>query len=218
MLRTVLYLLFAASFISFQNPIEDADALLKKVSARYQQLEGLNASFTLTVVPPKKQPGDDEMKGAKQIAGNLKWKREQFQLDLDIQQIWCNGKSIWTLLKKEKEVQLNDYNESDDLFSPTRIFTFYTQGFIYRTKETYTAGNKSYTVIELSPQNKKVSFFKIDLTVEDATLQIAAVKLYEKSGMRYLYQVTRQNSTSLSSSDFQFDAKKFPAVKLVDLR
>jgi outer membrane lipoprotein carrier protein len=69
------------------------------------------------------------------------------------------------------------------------------------------------------PPNKKLSYFKIDVSIDEATLQIVESKIYEKSGVRYVYKITKQTPNTTTTADsFTFDAKKYPGVKVVDLR
>jgi len=77
---------------------------------------------------------------------------------------------------------------------------------------------KKITVIEMAPSNKKSTFFKLDVGIDDMTKEILEVKIYEKNGTRYIYKPLKVTSSELPDSSFIFDVKKFPKVKLVDLR
>ena len=71
----------------------------------------------------------------------------------------------------------------------------------------------------MAPSGKKLSYFKIDVTIEDATQQIIESKIYEKNGIRYVYKLTKQiPNITTNATSFTFDTKKFPNVKVVDLR
>jgi hypothetical protein len=71
----------------------------------------------------------------------------------------------------------------------------------------------------MSPSNKKASYFKIDVSIEEASLEILQSKIYQKNGTRYLYRLTKQSPNVTTNADtFSFDEKKYPGVKIVDLR
>jgi outer membrane lipoprotein-sorting protein len=137
------------------------------------------------------------------------------------QLVVCDGKNIWTYIPdgKKSEVQLNYYEESDDVFSPSKIFSLYKEGYVYQIKEKKTVNGKDLTVLEMAPPNKKLTYFKIDITVDEASLQILESKIYEKNGTRYIYKLTKQTPNAATSAEtFTFDTKKYPGVKVVDLR
>ena len=105
------------------------------------------------------------------------------------------------------------------MFSPSKIFMLYKAGYLYNIKEKKVVNGHNLTVLEMAPPNKKLTYFKIDITIDDATLQLVESKIYEKNGVRYIYKLTKQTpNVNITSDGFVFDAKKFPGVKLVDLR
>jgi len=197
----------------------EAGAILEKAAAKYQSLNGMQADFTLTTVNPKLKPEDDDSKYTTNLNGQLYMKGKAFKIVINGNEIYCDGKTIWIYSPKTKEVQINDYQEDQETFSPTKVFSIYKEGYSYQIKEKKTYQGKNVTVIELAPINHKVSFFKIDVGIEDGTNNLLESKIYEKSGVRYIYKINSLNtSTPLSNDFFIFDIKKYQNVKIVDLR
>jgi outer membrane lipoprotein-sorting protein len=222
--RSLLILLIGVSLHTFaqaDNPANDPDAgaLLQKVSEKYKSYKNISASFMLFIQRPKLKPEDDDRKYMDTVKGQILLQADKFKISVKDQQIFCDGKSIWTYVAADKEVQLNTYEESDDMFSPSKIFMLYKEGYLYNIKEKKVVNGKNVTILEMAPPNKKLTYFKIDITVDDASLQLVESKVFEKNGVRYIYRLTKQTPNVNTSSDtFMFDAKKFPGVKLVDLR
>lgn len=203
------------------NTVNDTEAssLLQKVSEKYKAYKNVAADFKLVVQRPKLKPEDDDRKYTDTLKGKIILQQAKFNIDIKGQQIICDGKNIWTYTPLEHEVQVNTFEETDDIFSPSKIFTLYSEGYTYQIKEKKTISGKPSTVVEMSPQSKKASYFKIDVTVDDATTQIVETKIYEKNGTRYVYKLTKQTPNAPSTDDtFTFDARKYPGVKIVDLR
>ena len=197
----------------------EAGALLEKTAAKYQSIKGMEVDFILTTINPKQKPEEDDSKYTTNINGKLYMKAKRFKIMMNGVEIYCDGKSIWSYSEKSKEAQVNDYEESTETFSPTKIFSVYKEGYSYQIKEKKTFQGKNVTVVELAPVNKKVTFFKIDVAIDDATHELLESKIYEKSGVRYIYKISKINSSSaLADDSFTFDPKKNPGVKLVDLR
>jgi outer membrane lipoprotein-sorting protein len=95
----------------------------------------------------------------------------------------------------------------------------YKEGYSYQIKEKKALQGKNVTVIELAPMNHKVSFFKIDVGIQDGTNDLLESKVYEKSGVRYIYKIDKLNTGNTLNDDyFIFDTKKYQNIKVVDLR
>ena len=222
----VMLLAFAAGvlmpvFAQKENPANDpeAAALLQKVSEKYKAYKNISANFLLLIQHPKLKPDDDDRKYTDTLKGQITLQESKFKIKLKEQEIVCDGKNIWTYIAADKEAQLNTYEESDEMFSPSKIFTLYKAGYLYQIKEKKVVNGKHVTVIEMAPPNKKVTYFKIDITIDESSLDLLESKVYEKNGVRYIYKLTKQTPNVTTTDDtFVFDVKKHAGVKLVDLR
>lgn len=220
-LLTLLAIISLHTFAQTNNPANDpeAAAMLRKVSEKYKAYKNISAGFLLLVQRPKLKPEDDDRKYVDTVKGQITLQKDKFKISIKDQQIVCDGKTIWTYVASDKEVQVNNYGESDDMFSPSKIFTLYKEGYLYNIKEKIIVNGKHLTVIEMAPPNKKLTYFKINITIDDATLQLVESKVFEKNGVRYIYKLAKQTpNVSTTDATFLFDAKKYPGVKLVDLR
>jgi outer membrane lipoprotein-sorting protein len=225
MQKIIVLLLLSQSLLSFSQKqavsINDpeAAALLQKVSDRYKSYKSIEADFTLTTIRPKLKPDEPDSKYTDEQTGRIYLKGNKFKISLSGHEIISDGKNIWTYTLNTKEAQVNYYEDNDEIFSPTKIFTIYKEGYSYQVKEKKVFQGKNITIIEMSPSNRKVSFFKIDVGVDVASANVLESKIYEKSGTRYIYKVNKLNSSvTLSDEFFSFDVKKFPGVNVVDLR
>lgn len=206
---------FGQKGTNINDPV--AGELLDKVAKKYQA-SALDIDFTITTIRPKLKPEEPESKYTSADNGRLLMKGKKFKIILNGHEIVCDGMNIWSFATEAKEVQLNEYDESDEVFSPSKIFNLHKEGFSYQIKEKKVFQGKNVTVIELSPSNRKLSFFKIDVAVEDGSNAIMESKIYEKSGTRYIYKMNKVAAVNATDADFTFDMKSHPGVKLVDLR
>ncbi len=209
------------SFAQADNPANDpeAAALLQKVSEKYRSYKNISAGFVIYIQRPKVKPEDDDRKYVDTLKGQILLQQARFKINVKDQQIYCDGKNIWTYVAGDKEVQLNTYEENDDMFSPAKIFTLYKEGYLYQVKEKKTVNGKHYTVLEMAPPNKKLSYFKIDITIDDVSNELVESKIYEKNGVRYIYKLTRQTpNVATTDATFIYDTARHPGIKVVDLR
>ncbi len=218
---SIIYCLISIVCYSQSNTTNDTEAssLLQKVSVKYKSYKNISADFKLIIQRPKLKPEESDSKYTDTLKGKILLEQSKFNISIKDQQIICDGKNIWTYTPADKEVQVNYFEETDDIFSPSKIFSLYREGYMCQIKEKKTINGKSATVIEIAPSGKKLSYFKFDVTIDDATQQIIESKIYEKNGVRYIYKLTKQTPNITTGADtFTFDAKKFPGVKVVDLR
>jgi outer membrane lipoprotein-sorting protein len=135
------------------------------------------------------------------------------------QELFSDGKSQWTYLKKDKEVQVSNVDNSGEGINPAKIFTVYEKGFKYIYTGEQKAGAKTYQMIDLTPVDAKKAIFKVRLSIDKAAKQIANVVLFDKNGNKYTYNVkTFSPNVKVPETTFAFDAKKYPGVEVVDLR
>ena len=198
---------------------DESELLLKKVAAKYQAYKNIKADFQLLAIQPKVKPTDSEAKLTDTIKGTITLSGEKFRISMKGQDIFCDGKNLWTYSIADKEVQISLFEESDEVFSPAKIFSFYQDGYSHQMRERKTFAGKKVAVVELSPINKKVSYFKIDAGFDEGTLNLLEAKVYSKNGARYIYQIIKERvNQELSADHFSFDAKKYPGVRVEDLR
>lgn len=219
----IVFIIVVRSITAFgqSTNINDPEAgtILDKTAAKYRSYNGMEVDFTLSAIRPKLKPEDADSKYTDTDNGKLYMKGDKFKIVLNGYELYCDGKTTYNYSSKAKEVQINDYEESAENLSPTRIFKLYKDGYSYQIKEKKPFQGKNVTVVELAPANHKVSYFKIDIAIEDATYIIMEAKVYEKSGTRYVYKINKVTTEeALSDASFVFDSQKHAGVKLVDLR
>lgn len=208
---------FAQNYDAIHDP--EAGALLKASSDKYKKMGGLQTDFKLTIIRPKLKAEEPDSKYTDVLNGKLWVKGNAFKINLGGNEIICNGKDIWTYNAKQKECQLNEYVAGSELFSPAQLFNLYDASFGYQIKEKKIVNGKNSTVVELIPANKKSSYFKIDVSLDDATKEITEAKVYEKNGVRYFYRPSNTiANTTLNAAFFTFDSGKYPNVHIEDLR
>jgi outer membrane lipoprotein carrier protein len=197
----------------------EAGAILDRASAKFKSYVGTETDFSLTTIRPKLKAEEPDSKYASIDNGKLIMRGNRFKIDIHGHEVICDGKNIWTYAVKDKEAQVNYYEESKEVFSPTKIFTLLKEGFAYQIKEKKSWQGKAVTVIELAPVDRRVSYFKIDVAIEDQTHAIIESKIYEKSGVRYIYKIVKlKPNAALADDIFVFDPKKYVGVNIVDLR
>jgi len=214
MKKILSLLLIAATFVSFQSHAQDAKAkaVLDKLSAKVKAMNAIGANFVFTMNDAK-----GASKGSK--SGKFLMQGNKFRVNMSAQQIICDGRTLWTYLVSDKEVQVSNYDANSQSISPAKLFSgSYTKDYKYVYGGAKTIAGKAVDVIELTPVNSK-SFKKILLYVDQKSSMVTGGIMYDKTGSSYGYTISGVTpNAKVSSTDFSFDAKANPGVEVVDLR
>lgn len=213
-LISALMVVVAFTTATYAQTDAKAKAILAEVSKKYKSYNIVKTDFTFTLENPKAK-----VKETQQGTLYVKANSNKYKVAMTNQELFSDGKSQWTYLKKDKEVQVSNVDNSSDAINPAKIFTVYEKGFKYIYTGEQKVGGKTYQMIDLTPVDAKKSIFKVRLSIDKAAKQIANVVLFDKNGNKYTYSVkTFSPNVKIPETTFAFDAKKYPGVEVVDLR
>jgi len=209
-----LVMVSAFSFTANAQTDAKAKAILAEVSKKYRSYDVVKTDFTFTL-----NNAQAKVKETQQGTLYVKANANKYKVAMTNQDLISDGKVQWTYLKSDKEVQISNVDNSGDAINPAKIFTIYEKGFKYLYTGENKVGGKVYQMIDLSPTDAKKSVFKIRLSIDKTSKQIANVVIFEKNGNTYTYNVkTFSPNVKVPETTFAFDAKKYPGVEVVDLR
>lgn len=199
------------AFQSRQDPM--ATQILNAVSKKYKKYAGFSADFT----------HDSETNSGKVLAsqkGKIKVAGSKYQLITDKATLICDGKTVWTIQPKVKEVTISDYEPEPGDITPERVYTFYQTGYKYLFMGEVKVKGKVWQTLDLEPENMKKEISKIRLYVDKTGSAITKWIIFERgTNERESFEVDKfVPATTVSATDFTFDKKKYPGYKVVDLR
>ena len=84
--------------------------------------------------------------------GNITVKGQKYRLKTSGQEIYNNGKEVSTYIKETNEVNISDYEPSENDLNPAKVYSFDKKGFRYVFIQELKEGADTYEVIELSPE------------------------------------------------------------------
>lgn len=202
--------LLAAAMAQYDKVAEE---MLLKVENKYKSLKSFKATFTYTGEMAATEE-TESLNGSITVKGSSK-----VVLDLSDQVIYIDGQTQWTHLVEENEVDIMEYDPDEEEFSPNKMYDLYKRGFKYIFVEEIKENGKSYNVIDLVPEDRNKSYFKIKLFINKADDSIAAWRIYEKNGNKYEYRINNfQPNIGVDDSYFRFDPSKHKGIEIVDLR
>jgi outer membrane lipoprotein carrier protein len=189
-----------------------AEAILDAMSKKYKATATFNANFSYGVE-------NAANKVSKFLTGNVTVKGNKFKLRTAGQEIFNNGKEMYTFVKETNEVNITDPTDSDEDFSPTKIFNIYKKGYKYQFKEEKTEAGKAYETVELTPSTAKSNIAKIQITVSKLDKSIKNWKVWDKTGKKTIFRIDKfVPNVPATDASFVFEKKNYPGVEVIDLR
>lgn len=212
-LYLVVAILLGSLSVTAQKNDPEAKKVLDAVSAKFKTFSSVQAAFSYKVE-------DSKGKVQSNKTGTITMKGTKYKVSFGTQEIFCDGKTVWSYDKTAKEVTINNLDASGNTLTPQKLFTnFYDKDFLYLLNGEKKVGAKTLQEIEMTPTDKSKAFHKVYLQVDKTAKTIYSTKVLENSGNRYTYTVTSMK-TNLPAADnmFAFDKSKYPGVEEVDLR
>ena len=211
-LYLVIALLGSMAVVAQKNDPE-AKKVLDAVSAKFKTFTSVQAGFSYKV---------EDAKGKVQAnkTGTILMKGTKYKVSFGTQEIFCDGKTVWSLDKSSKEVTISNLDAAGGTLTPQKLFTnFYDKDFLYLLNGEKKVGAKTLQEVEMTPTDKSKPFHKVYLQVDKTAKTIYSTKVLENSGNRYTYTVTSmKTNTPAADNMFVFDKSKYPGVEEVDLR
>ncbi len=189
-----------------------AGKILDEMSAKYQALNAFGASFTQTLENPS-------AKVKQNLSGDIVVSGKKFHLKMNGQEVINDGKTTWTYLKNENEVNIADADGDSQEMSPSQIYTMYKKGYKYAYVQQVKEGGEALDVIELTPENRTNDVIKVRLKVRKKDQTVKSWQMFKKNGNQYTFAIKNfKPNPPITASTFAFDKAEHKGVKVVDLR
>lgn len=126
--------------------------------------------------------------------------------------VWYDGKTQWTYMKKNQEVNISTPNEAQQQsMNPYKFISIYKNGFKLSMKNV--SGGWQ---IHLYAANQKRTIKEMYVTIGKNYLP-KTIKMRQSNGWTTI-KVSNFKAKNLSDATFRFNAKDYPHAEIVDLR
>lgn len=207
-------LMFAISIMSFaQQRDPQAKAILDQVSTKFKSYKTLTANFSYQI-----RNAAGKVLATK--SGTVQMEGNKYAINLGGTKIISDGATTWNYDPSAKEVTVNNANASEGTITPQKIFTdFYSKDFMYALGKDEKIGGKAVNKVVLQPIDKSKPISLVYLAVDKASKNVVSTTVIEKSGNRYVYNLSNfKADAAIPNTTFTFDKAKYPGVEVVDLR
>ena len=194
------YLIPLASYLSSSAQAQTATKVLDKAAATVTMKEGVKADF--------------KMSGSMgSTTGTIVIKGKKFHATTPQASVWFDGKTQWTYMKDNDEVNVSNPNESQlQAINPYNFLNLYKKGY----KATINSSGSSHVVhLTASSADRKIK--ELFITVDKKTYHPTQVKLLQ--GKKWtVFDITNLKKQATADAEFRFNAKEFPHAEIIDLR
>ena len=145
-------------------------------------------------------------------SGTIAVKGKKFHATTPQATIWFDGKTQWTYMKKNDEVNIANPTESQlAAINPYNFIYMYKKGYNYTMEKK--GGN---FVVHLTATGKK-SIQEMYLTVGQKSYSPSQVRYKTAKGWTTI-DIRNFKAANLSDGMFRFNSKDFPHAEVIDLR
>lgn len=180
---------------------ESAKRILDKAAATVSNPGGVQAHFQMI----SKQFGTTE--------GEIAVKGNKFHATTPDATIWFDGKTQWTYMKGNDEVNISNPTEAQlQAINPYNFINIYKKGYKLEAKKV-----EHFYEVHLIPTDKNRKIQEMYIVVDETTYHPTHVKMKQKDKWSTIV-ISRLKTASLSDDLFKFNSKDFPQAEIIDLR
>ena len=195
----------AIALFTFQNSLftanaQSAKSVLDKAAASVTVASGVKAYFRMTTTTGN-------------TSGTIAIKGKKFYATTPQAKIWFDGKTQWTYLKNNDEVNVSNPTEAQlQAINPYNFINLYKNGYTYTMN---TAGTNYVIHLTSNSANRKIK--ELFITVNKKSYEPMQVKMLQ--GKKWTtFDITSIKKEKIADSQFRFNSKDFPKAEIIDLR
>ena len=180
---------------------ESAKRILDKAAASVSNPGGVQAHFQMISKQFGTTDGDIAVKGSK------------FHATTSGATIWFDGKTQWTYMKGNDEVNISNPTEAQlQAINPYNFINIYKKGYKLEAKKV-----EHFYEVHLIPTDKNRKIQEMYIVVDETSYHPTHVKMKQKDKWSTIV-ISRLKTASLSDDLFKFNSKDFPQAEIIDLR
>ena len=146
------------------------------------------------------------------IRGVITLSGEKYNLDYLGNTFIFDGKKLVVINQDEKEVSINSGNldEEDGFIYPSKLLTFYKEGYNYQMGALKNSNGRKVQYIELTPIDSNSDIVKVQLGIDAKTKHIYKLTQIGSNGAETTFTITKFKSNQpISAQLFSFDRTKY---------
>ena len=201
------FLLIFGILASIAVHAQSADEFLKQAIEKNKSYNDISVIFNYQMI--NNSDGIYE-----NINGYASMKGSSYVMNIDGQEMICDGTTLWTHLVDDEEVMISEVTD-DSNATPIAIIDSFSQNITASFGE---SDNPVIKIIEVK-ENEGDTFETVRLHFDIKDLNIKKVHIIIGDGNEFIYEITNfTTNQNLPDSMFTFDETMHPNVEIIDMR
>jgi outer membrane lipoprotein carrier protein len=175
-----------------------AEKVVKTSQERFNSLGDITSDFTYTLTSP-------ELKKPVVKKGTVTLKKGKYRIIFPDEEMYCNGKYTWVLMKSDAEILKSDFNEKEDL-GPDRLYKLYAKSM----KSAYGGEVAGAHLVTLFANSDDGDIWKTALWIGAASKLIQKAVMYARNGAQHQYEMSNiRVNTGVPDAVFTVDEQAY---------
>ncbi|MBE6343292.1 MAG: outer membrane lipoprotein carrier protein LolA [Lentimicrobiaceae bacterium] len=201
------FLLILGILASIIMQAQSADDFLKKAIEKNKSYNDISVIFNYQMI-------NNSAGVYENINGYASMKGGSYIMNIDGQEMVCDGTTLWTHLVDDEEVMISEVTDENNT-SPIAIIDSFSQNI---TASFVESDNPDIKIIEVK-ENEGDTFETVRLYFDIKDLNIKKVHIIVGDGNEFIYEITDfKTNQNLPDNMFIFDENLYPNVEVIDMR
>jgi outer membrane lipoprotein-sorting protein len=189
--------------LSAQNS-DQAKALLNDVSSKVKAYDNMVIDFKYALENTAENVSQE-------TRGDVSIKGDKYVLNLMGTTQMFDGKRIYTIIPEDEEINISNYVEEDsNNITPSKMFSFYEEGYNYKWDITQDVKGRKIQYIKLTPQDSNAEVKNILLGIDTQTKHIYNLIQTQDNGTKITITVKSfKTDQPLAQSLFTFNEDRY---------
>lgn len=169
--------LFSVMMANAQNA-DQAKKFLNEVSAKVESYDNMLIDFKYSL--------ENTAENVKQeTRGDVSLEGEKYVLNIMGTTRIFDGKKLYTIIPEDQEINISNYDPSkDDNITPSKMLTFYNEGYTYEWDITQNVNGRNIQYIKLTPIDSNAEVKTILLGIDKQTKHIYNLIQTQENGTK----------------------------------
>ena len=200
-----LGLLLSVNVVAQESSTE-AKQLLDEVSTKMGAYKNMYIGFSSVLTNEEVGIKDDP------IRGNITLQGEKYNLNYLGNNFLFDGVKLYVINNEEKEIAVTegDLDEEDGFIYPSKLLTFYKEGYNFSMGKLKTIKGKKVQFVDLTPIDSNSEIVKVQLGIDAKTKHIYKLVQIGGNGSTTTFTINQfKSNQAISEKLFTFDKDKY---------
>ena len=195
--------------IAFSQEKDEAVILLDAVSTTMKSYNNMVLDFSTSLTNEEAGIYEGDELPTK---GSITLQGEKYNLNYLGNTFIFDGLKLYVINHDEKEVMINDQDlqEDDGVIYPSKLLTFYKEGYEYKMGGIKNIKGRKVQFINLTPIDTDSEIVKVNLGIDIKTSQIYKLIQFGDNGTKTILTIDQfKSNQNISNELFQFDQNSY---------